>query len=52
MHSAGFEFAKLTYTRLEDNLVRHGAIVMYNMMSHIPCIYQHLIAIYPKVTVI
>ena len=23
MHSAGLELTKLTYTRLEDNLVRH-----------------------------
>ena len=23
MHSGGFEFTKLTYTRLEDNLIRH-----------------------------
>ena len=23
MHSGGFELAKLTYTRLEDNLIRH-----------------------------
>ena len=23
MHSAGLELAKLTYTRLEDNLIRH-----------------------------
>ena len=23
MHSAGFELTKLTYTRLEDNLIRH-----------------------------
>ena len=23
MHSAGVELAKLTYTRLEDNLIRH-----------------------------
>ena len=27
IHSAGFELAKLTYTRLEDNLIRHGATV-------------------------
>ena len=25
MHSGGFELTKLTYTRLEDNLIRHGA---------------------------
>ena len=24
MHSAGLELTKLTYTRLEDNLIRHG----------------------------
>ena len=23
MHSGGFEFTKLTHTRLEDNLIRH-----------------------------
>ena len=23
MHSGGLELAKLTYTRLEDNLIRH-----------------------------
>ena len=23
MHSGGFELAKMTYTRLEDNLIRH-----------------------------
>ena len=23
MHSGGFELTKLTYTRLEDNLIRH-----------------------------
>ena len=23
MHSVGFELTKLTYTRLEDNLIRH-----------------------------
>ena len=24
MHSGGFELTELTYTRLEDNLIRHG----------------------------
>ena len=24
MHSVGLELTKLTYTRLEDNLIRHG----------------------------
>ena len=29
MHSGGLELAKLTYTRLEDNLIRHrGDLVM------------------------
>ena len=23
MHSGGFELTKLTYTRLEDNMIRH-----------------------------
>ena len=26
MHSAGLELPKLTYTRLEDNLIRHGTV--------------------------
>ena len=30
MHSAGLELTKLTYTRLEDNLIRHrGDRLMY-----------------------
>ena len=29
MHSAGLELAKLTYTRLEDNLIRHRGDSLY-----------------------
>ena len=31
MHSAGLELTKLTYTRLEDNLIRHRGDRMYNI---------------------
>ena len=30
MHSAGFELTKLTYTRLEDNLIRHRGDRLYS----------------------
>ena len=30
MHSGGFELTKLTYTRLEDNLIRHRGDRRYN----------------------
>ena len=34
MHSGGLELAKLTYTRLEDNLIRHhGDRRRYNMST-------------------
>ena len=37
MHSGGFELTKLTYTRLEDSLIRHlpgrQAIISYIMIS-------------------
>ena len=29
MHSAGLELTKLTYTRLEDNLIRHRGDRLY-----------------------
>ena len=29
MHSAGLELTKLTYTRLEDNLIRHRGDRIY-----------------------
>ena len=29
MHSAGLELTKLTYTRLEDNLIRHQGDRVY-----------------------
>ena len=29
MHSGGFELMKLSYTRLEDNLIRHRGSIMY-----------------------
>ena len=33
MHSAGLELTKLTYTRLEDNLIRHrGDRITYYMI--------------------
>ena len=34
MHSAGLELTKLTYTRLEDNLIRHRG-------GRSPTIYNH-----------
>ena len=32
MHSGGFELTKLTYTRLEDNLIRHTEATGYYMV--------------------
>ena len=32
MHSGGFELTKLTYTRLEDNLIRHRGDRLYRYM--------------------
>ena len=38
MHSAGLELTKLTYTRLEDNLIRHrGDRLKYTLMCHCCC---------------
>ena len=35
MHSAGLELTKLTYTRLEDNLIRHrGDITWWNAVPY------------------
>ena len=34
MHSAGLELAKLTYTRLEDNLIRHRCDRIYPREGH------------------
>ena len=36
MHSAGLELTKLTYTRLEDNLIRHRGdrLMLYVCMAH------------------
>ena len=31
MHSAGLELTKLTYTRLEDNLIRHRGDRYYTL---------------------
>ena len=31
MHSAGLELTKLTYTRLEDNLIRHRGDRLYSL---------------------
>ena len=42
MHSAGLELTKLTYTRLEDNLIRHrgdrsqGMLVVVYFIGHFP----------------
>ena len=33
MHSAGLELTKLTYTRLEDNLIRHRGDRLYYMAN-------------------
>ena len=33
MHSGGLEFTKLTYTRLEDNLIRHRGDRLYYQVS-------------------
>ena len=48
IHSAGLELTKLTYTRLEDNLVRHGGdrytILDVNLIRHRgdrPIYYRH-----------
>ena len=35
MHSAGLELTKLTYTRLEDNLIRHRGDRTYGLHAHI-----------------
>ena len=40
MHSAGLELTKLTYTRLEDNLIRHRGD---RLLLHLAVIIQHLI---------
>ena len=34
MHSGGLELAKLTYTRVEDNLIRHGGDRVYRSPRH------------------
>ena len=34
MHSAGLEHTKLTYTRLEDNLIRHQG-ESHESLSHV-----------------
>ena len=42
MHSWGFELTKLTYTRLEDNLMRHRGDrtdLYYANDLHTPCVY-------------
>ena len=33
MHSGGLELTKLTYTRLEDNLIRHPGDRLYIMLA-------------------
>ena len=44
MHSAGLELTKLTYTRLEDNLIRHRGDVLlllgYTYVTYIPGTFQ------------
>ena len=35
MHSGGFELTKLTYTRLEDNLIRHRGDWHYRVVGPI-----------------
>ena len=35
MHSAGLELTKLTYTRLEDNLIRHRGDRDYSITCRI-----------------
>ena len=38
IHSAGLELTKLTYTRLEDNLIRHRGDISHNsIMNHVMC---------------
>ena len=48
MHSGGFELTKLTYTRLEDNLIRHrgrpGMRVSENPNKN--CVYAHYLGAY------
>ena len=34
MHSGGLELTKLTYTRLEDNLIRHRGDQLYTLSRH------------------
>ena len=36
MHLGGFELTKLTYTRLEDNLIRHRGDRLYSTVCRIP----------------
>ena len=35
MHSAGLELTKLTYTRLEDNLIRHRGDRLYIIAARV-----------------
>ena len=39
MHKGGFELTKLTYTRLEDNLIRHGGdrIIARRVLGYYMC---------------
>ena len=37
MHSAGLELTKLTYTRLEDNLIRHRGDRLYTSLGLFFC---------------
>ena len=39
MHSGGFELTKLTYTRLEDNLIRHRGDVPLRRTRQLWCVF-------------
>ena len=43
MHSAGLELTKLTYTRLEDDLIRHRGDRLLKKLSHTDCIFFLLV---------
>ena len=60
MHSVGLELTKLTYTRLEDNLIRHrGDRCLYTWLAALivndtfppPLVCRHMISVFASETV-
>ena len=47
MHSAGLELTKLTYARLEDNLIRHRGdrFLVYYMVTPVTKLYHYILTV-------